>query len=78
MVAAQMKNDEQRSQGRLVNIEEETLAKMKDCFQEMVCEILSYSHESLPSIDSCSPSTHRRSHYGSIYTRFSLSVSAKW
>lgn len=39
MLAAELKRDEHHNQGKLLNIEEETLIKMKACFQDMVRQI---------------------------------------
>jgi len=43
MLTVEIKNDLDKNQGKLINIEEETLIKMKACFQEMVCKILLYT-----------------------------------
>ncbi len=40
VLTGEIKNDVEKNQGKLINIEEETLMKMKACFQEMVCQIL--------------------------------------
>ena len=39
MLTVEIKNNIHKNQENLLNIQEETLMKMKSCFQEMVCEI---------------------------------------
>jgi len=39
MLTVEIKSDANKNQGKLINIEEETLIKMKACFQEMVWQI---------------------------------------
>jgi hypothetical protein len=39
MLTVEIKNDLDQNQENLINIEEETLIKMKTCFQNMVCKI---------------------------------------
>jgi len=39
MLTVEIKNDLNQNQGKLIHIEEETLIKMKTCFQDMVCKI---------------------------------------
>ncbi len=39
MLTVEIKNDLNQNQGKLIHIEEETLIKMKTCFQDMVWKI---------------------------------------
>jgi len=39
LLTREIKKDREGNQGKLINIEQETLIQMKTCFQEMVCQL---------------------------------------
>ncbi len=44
ILTIEIQNDLENNQGKLINIEQEILIKMKVCFQEMVCSIFLNNH----------------------------------